>query len=66
MKGYVLATTEDQVRWYIYDPANPSPDHYHLSDTLDLRSIPVSPSKEHAREIAKRLQLGTWRYIKIG
>lgn len=57
---------EDQVRWYTYAPANPAPDDYHLSDTLDLQTIPLSPSKEHAREIAKRLDLGAWRYIKIG
>lgn len=61
--GYVLATTERTVRWYVYDTS--SLNGYKLVDRLDLNEVPMASDKSTAKNWAKALGLTSWRYIKI-
>lgn len=61
--AYVLATTENVVRWYVYDTS--SPNVYELIDRLNLDQVPLAADKSTAKEWAKSLGLTTWRYVKI-
>ncbi|UGA38216.1 hypothetical protein JOS77_30845 [Chromobacterium haemolyticum] len=62
MKSYVLATTGEKVKWYVYQRDNPEAG-YTLSDTLDLSAAPIWGNKESAKIVAMRLGLKTWRYV---
>lgn len=66
MSGYVFATMEDKVRWYLYDDRRIEPGEFEVVDTLDLRRIPLCANKAYAKVVAKRLGLKSWRYVKIG
>lgn len=66
--SYVLATTEDKVRWYKYDlkPLKLNEvAQYELLEVLDLRQIVLWGDKASAKNAAKALGLKTWRYVKI-
>ncbi|MGQ1305347.1 hypothetical protein ACT4XY_03235 [Acinetobacter baumannii] len=66
--SYVLATTEDKVRWYKYDTNPLKADEvgqYELLEVLDLRQVVVWGDKASAKSAAKALGLKTWRYVKI-
>lgn len=60
---YVLATTEDKVRWYKFNSSEPS--GFSLQNELDLKVVSAFPSKEGAKCAALLLGLKTWRYVKI-
>lgn len=63
--GYVLATTEKVVRWYVFDPKTVSSTTYSLSTVLDLDVVPVAGDKATAKLWAADMGLKTWRYVKI-
>lgn len=66
--SYVLATTEDKVRWYKYDlkPLKINEvAEYELIEILDLRQVVRWGDKASAKSAAKALGLKTWRYVKI-
>jgi hypothetical protein len=60
--SYVLATTEDKVRWYKYDLKS---DGLELLDVLDLKQVVLWGDKASAKSAAKALGLKTFRYVKI-
>ncbi|QBJ79566.1 hypothetical protein [Aquitalea sp. USM4] len=62
--SYVLATTENIVRWYVFDPAG-NREGFELVTELDLHKVPQLGSKEDAKRIAQSLGLKTWRYVKL-
>ena len=64
--SYVLATTEDKVRWYKYkyDQSLKAGD-FELLEILYLRQVPLFGDKMTAKDAAKALGLKTWRYVKI-
>ncbi|ALY01432.1 hypothetical protein AABF64_002083 [Acinetobacter baumannii] len=66
--SYVLATTEEKVRWYKYDlkplKANEIGE-YELLEVLDLRQVVKWADKASAKSAAQALGLKTWRYVKI-
>ncbi|MGR2664302.1 hypothetical protein ACUXVY_22165 [Chromobacterium haemolyticum] len=64
MKRYVLATTGEKVKWYVYQRDNPEAG-YTLSDTLDLSASPQWGNKVSAKIVAMRLGLKTWRYVVV-
>lgn len=67
MSGYyVFATTEDRIRWYKYDSSKIEPGAFEVVDVLDLSVIPTCVDKPHAKQVAKKLGLKSWRYVKIG
>lgn len=64
--SYVLATTEDKVRWYKYKfDQNLKVGDFELLEILDLRQVPLLRDKVTAKDAAKALGLKTWRYIKL-
>lgn len=68
---YILATTETRVRWYVVPLRRPAdifslqPAQFTLSEHLDLDIVPGFGNKQTAREVAKRIGLKTWRYVKF-
>ncbi len=68
MMSYVLATTEEKVRWYKYDTKPLKANEvaqYELLEVLDLRQVVKWGDKASAKSAAKALGLKTWRYVKI-
>ncbi|CAM3407409.1 hypothetical protein [Paracidovorax anthurii] len=64
--SYVLATTENKVRWYKYEfGPGMKPGEFELLDQLDLHAVPNLGDKETAKRAAQALGLKTWRYVKI-
>lgn len=64
--AYVLATTEDKVRWYSYRiHSDLKEGEFKLLDILDLNQVPLAGDKNTAKECAKALGLKTWRYVKL-
>lgn len=64
--SYLLATTENRVRWYRHsEESRDGVEPFTLSEVLDLRKSPVFPNKDAARAAAIALGLKTWRYVKI-
>lgn len=64
--AYILATTDDQVRWYSYKIHRDLKEgEYELLDVLDLSQVPLAADKNTAKECAKALGLKTWRYVKL-
>ena len=64
--SYILATTDNHVRWYKYQVGGQvPPGEFELVDVLHLHEIPLWSDKESARAAAKALGLKTWRYVKI-
>lgn len=64
--SYLLATTEEKVRWYKFDPAvQILAGEFSLVSELDLALVPTFPDKEAARHVAQALGLKTWRYVRI-
>lgn len=63
--GYVIATTEQIVRWYVFDPKTVSKSNFELIDKLDLNQVSVAGDKLTAKLWAKEMDLKTWRYVKI-
>lgn len=64
---YVLATTEDIVRWYSFDLGQLSsgaPCHV-LLDVLDMNAVPLFADKETAKRAALALGLKTCRYVRL-
>lgn len=63
---YILATTEDTVRWYMfrYDE-NLEPAQFELLEKLDLRQVPHFGDKETAKLAAQALGLKTWKYVRL-
>lgn len=54
--SYVLATTEDKVRWYKYKfNQNLKVGDFELLDILDLRQVPLLGDKATAKDAAKPL-----------
>lgn len=64
--SYVLATTEDKVRWYKYKfEQNLKAGDFELLEILDLRQAPLFGDKATAKDAAKALGIKTWLYVKI-
>ncbi len=64
--SYILATTEQVVRWYKFKCARElQPGEFELLTELDLRAVPHFGDKETAKFAAQALGLKTWRYVKI-
>lgn len=64
--SYVLATTENIVRWYKLDIDKNLPDgKFILIDVLDLNQVTMFANKEIAKNAAKSLGLKTFRYVEI-
>lgn len=63
---YLLATTQDKVRWYAFKVNADGSVEYELHDALDLRLMPVQfDTKEAAKKMAVAAGLKTWRYVKV-
>lgn len=63
---YLLATTENKVRWYNFDMhTSARPIAFSLTTELDLSSAPTFPNKDAAKQAAQLLGLKTWRYVRI-
>lgn len=62
--SYVLATTENVVRWYVYDTTDAGKG-FELSNELDLKRVPMLADKMAAKKCAAALGLKTWRYVKV-
>lgn len=64
--AYLLATTENKVRWYKFSfGADTRPGEYELLDVLDLNQVPRLGDKQTAKLAALALGLKVWRYVKI-
>ena len=64
--SYILATTENKVRWYKFSYTSAiKPGEYTLSDKLVLSEVPAFGNKESAKFAALSLGLKTWRYVRI-
>lgn len=69
--SYLLATTENRVRWYrvplerFDDLFTLSEGVFELLETLDLNTIPGFGNKATAKHVAKAIGLKTWRYVKM-
>lgn len=63
--AWILATTEQQKRWYLYDINTPNAGEYQLLEQRDLNRLPLWPDKQAAKEAALALGLKTWRYVRI-
>lgn len=62
--SYVLASTENTLRWYVYDTADAGKG-FELINVLDLVKVPLLADKETAKHYGKALGLNTWRYVKL-
>lgn len=63
---YLLATTEDVVRWYKFKyNRDLEPGQFELLDQLDLKQVPLFGDKETAKLAAQALGLKTWKYVRI-
>ncbi|SPA34056.1 conserved hypothetical protein [Cupriavidus taiwanensis] len=63
---YLLATTEDVVRWYKFKyNRDLEPGQFELLDKLDLKQVPLFGDKETAKLAAQALGLKTWKYVRI-
>ena len=62
---YILGTTENPVRWYVFDPGDLRPEQVKVLVELDLKRVPMFSDKGSAAAAAKTLGLGTWRYVRI-
>ncbi len=63
---YILATTDDTVRWYKFKyDRNLEPGQFELLDKLDLKQVPLFGDKETAKLAAQALGLKTWKYVRI-
>ena len=64
--AYVLATTDQKVRWYSYKSnLELETGKFEIIDILDLSLVPRLIDKDTAKCTAKSLGLKTWRYVKI-
>ena len=64
--SYVLATTENKVRWYNFSyGAEIKPGNFTMLEQLDISVVPLFHDKDTAKVTAKALGLKTWRYVKI-
>lgn len=64
--SYVLATTENVVRWYRFDiNGNPEAGAFTLQVELDLSVIPQFTDKKAATKAAASLGLKTWRPVRL-
>jgi hypothetical protein len=64
--SYVLATTENIVRWYSFDFSKEVNDRsFKIIDKLDLNLVPQAGDKETAKLWAKAMGLKTWRYVRL-
>ncbi len=63
--GYVLATTERVVRWYVFDPKTVGESNFKLVDKLDLNQVSIAGDKATAKLWAQEMGLKTWRYVKF-
>jgi hypothetical protein len=64
--SYVLATTENVVRWYSFDFSEEVNDKcFTIIDRLDLNRVPQAGNKETAKFWAIAMGLKTWRYVKL-
>lgn len=63
---YILATTDDTVRWYKFKyDRNLEPGQFELLDKLDLKQVPLFGDKETAKLAAQALGLKTWKYVRL-
>ena len=64
---WYLATTENLVRFYQFDAADMRLDviPYELIDQLDLGALTGATDKKSAGELAKKLGLKNWRYVRV-
>jgi hypothetical protein len=64
--SYVLATTENKVRWYKFPlPVLQESGGFELLECLDLHEVPCFGDKNSAKMAALALGLKTWRYVKV-
>jgi hypothetical protein len=64
--SYILATTENTVRWYKFTvDQNLQPGQFELLERLNLREVPLFYDKQTAKAAAMALGLKTYRYVKI-
>jgi hypothetical protein len=63
--SYVLATTENVVRWYRFDIGNLEGGAFTLQVELDLSVIPQFADKKAAARAAASLGLKTWRPVRL-
>lgn len=64
--SYILATTEQRVRWYKFQfRNNVQSGEYELLDVLDLSQVELYGDKATAKLAALSIGLKTWRYVKI-
>ena len=62
---YILATTEDTVRWYKFSyDENLEPGQFELLEKLDLKRVPYFGDKEMAKLAAQARGLKTWKYVR--
>lgn len=62
--SYVLATTENIVRWYVYDVSD-TRKGFELISELNLKRVPLLADKATAKHVGESLGLKTWRYVKL-
>lgn len=62
--SYVLATTENVVRWYVYDTTDAGKG-FELINELDLKRVPILADKVTAKRYATTLGLKSFRYVKV-
>lgn len=62
--SYVLATTENVVRWYVFDTTN-ADNGFELINELDLKRVPMLADKVTAKKYAAALDLKSFRYVKV-
>ena len=64
--SYLLATTGDKVRWYIFALGDRlKPGAFETADMLDLALVPKFETKAAASQAARALGLNTWRYVRL-
>ena len=64
--SYVIATTGDKVRWYVFDVRQrPVLGEFQVAETLDLALVPLFETKAAASQAARALGLTTWRYVRL-
>lgn len=64
--AYYLATTQDLMRFYLFEePKADGSTSYELIDQLDRSKLLAAGDKATAKEWAKRLKLTSWTYVKV-